>query len=151
MLETMQPSDMLRLEPIRPIKVVDYLKLAEAGAFDNERVELLHGMVLTMAPVGPPHGYITSRIAQRLFAVVEQPDVLLLQSSVELTDDSMPAPDLALVHRPNKRAYPTAPVLLVEVSDSSIRRDRPIKSALYAAAGVPGSWHASCLAERSGA
>lgn len=147
MLKTMHPSDMLRQEPIRRLKVVDYLTLAEGGAFDGERVELLHGVVLTIAPIGPDHTWITSRIAKRLYALVEEPDVVIVQASIELTDESMPEPDIALLHRPNKRAYPTSPVLLVEVSDSSLRRDRLIKSALYAAAGVPEYWIVDVAAE----
>ena len=43
---------------VRPLKVSEYVALAELGAFDNERVELLRGRVVRMAPQGEEHAWI---------------------------------------------------------------------------------------------
>jgi hypothetical protein len=39
--------------PIRPLKRVEYERLAAEGFFEDERVELLFGMVIPMSPTDP--------------------------------------------------------------------------------------------------
>jgi len=53
-MEMMLPPDLVT-EPIRPLKRVEYEKLAAAGCFEDERVELLFGVVVEMTPVDPAH------------------------------------------------------------------------------------------------
>jgi Uma2 family endonuclease len=56
-------------------------------------------------------------------------------------DWSEPEPDLAVCRRdPRSREHPSQVALLVQVSDSSLRRDRGIKLGIYAEAGVPEYW-----------
>ncbi len=62
---------------------------------------------------------------------------------VALDEESAPEPDLAVVA--GRRAdyqvrHPARPVLVVEVSDSSLRFDREDKGSLYARARVPEYW-----------
>lgn len=42
-------------EPIRKLKRIEFEKLAALGFFDDERVELLFGWVVEMAPTDPSH------------------------------------------------------------------------------------------------
>ena len=41
----------------------DYQAMAEAGIFDNERVELVEGEIIQMAPIGDPHAALTDPLA----------------------------------------------------------------------------------------
>jgi Uma2 family endonuclease len=57
--------------------------------------------------------------------------------------DSEPEPDLLVCSNPDMTAYGTArtaPLLVIEVADSSVEYDLGEKAALYAQAGVPEYW-----------
>ncbi len=41
-------------EVIRPLRRVEYEKLARLGAFEDERIELLDGEMVAMSPIGLP-------------------------------------------------------------------------------------------------
>jgi Uma2 family endonuclease len=57
------------------------------------------------------------------------------------SENSEPEPDLALV--PNEdysRDHAASAFLMIEVAESSLRKDRILKASLYARAGVPEYW-----------
>ena len=57
-----------------------------------------------------------------------------------IADDSEPEPDAAIVPAGDyDQAHPTTALLVIEVADSSLARDRR-KAGLYAAAGIPECW-----------
>ena len=127
--------------------VEEYMKMAEAGIFtEDERVELLDGVIIEMSPVGNSHEANTSgslRFLAPLF--VEGRAVLRVQSHVLLDDNSRPEPDLALLkwredlYR-HRSPAPQDVLLLIEVSDSSLPYDRGTKLSRYAEAGIPEVW-----------
>ncbi|HVK84072.1 MAG TPA: Uma2 family endonuclease [Kofleriaceae bacterium] len=54
---------------------------------------------------------------------------------------AMPEPDFTITrHDPAARQHPTTALLVIEVSNSSLRRDRKIKREIYAEAKVPEYW-----------
>lgn len=56
MLALMDLDDMLpELGTYRPLKRVEYDRLVAEGYFDDEKVELLFGMVVPMVPIDPAH------------------------------------------------------------------------------------------------
>jgi Uma2 family endonuclease len=62
-------------------------------------------------------------------------------SSLAATDDSEPEPDIAVVPRgDHHKAHPTTAYLLIEVSKTSLRKDRAVKTDVYAEAGVDEYW-----------
>jgi Uma2 family endonuclease len=64
-----------------------------------------------------------------------------VQSPLALSDDSEPEPDVAVVPAGDYRqSHPSQALLVVEVSDTSLDKDRGVKTALYATAGVPEFW-----------
>ena len=64
-----------------------------------------------------------------------------MQSPFALSDDSEPEPDVAVVPAGDYRqAQPDQALLIIEVADSSLHKDRGIKTALYASAGIPELW-----------
>jgi len=129
---------------IRKLTVRDYHLMAEAGIFaPDERVELLDGTLYAMAPQGPLHADLTSELQARFAAALENRARYRQHSPFALSDVSEPEPDLALV-RPKRygvrHPHPDEIFLLVEVADSSLRRDRDLKPVVYARAGIPEYW-----------
>ena len=121
-----------------------YLALFDEGVLDrDDRVELLEGVVVAMAPSNPPHAAAISRIMRALFEAIGRRAVIRVQSSFRAGRYSMPEPDVAVVpgSEPDyDRAHPRTALLLVEVAEWSLPQDRVTKLAIYAAAGVPEYW-----------
>ena len=64
-----------------------------------------------------------------------------VQSPLAVSADSEPEPDLAVVEPGDRRhGHPETALLVIEVSETSLGKDREIKPTLYAAAGVPEYW-----------
>ena len=67
-----------------------------------------------------------------------------VQDPVTLIDDSEPEPDLFVAKGPLERydhhPYPEDLLLVVEVSDTTLNRDRTAKKLSYATAGVQEYW-----------
>lgn len=127
--------------------VGDYYRMAEVGILSRaDRVELIEGEIVDMAPIGSAHAGTTdqlSRLVARAFA-----DGLVhvrVQGPLRLDAHNEPEPDLMLL-RPRgdgyRNSHPTAAdvLLLVEVADSSLAYDRGPKLLLYARHGVPEVW-----------
>jgi len=133
--------DLLAPDRLRPLRRAELHCLVELGCFEDERVELLYGMLVTTPPPSPPHGSAVDRL-NRLFVLgLGDRALVRVQNPLALTDDSEPEPDLALVpYADYDQAHPERAFLIVEVADTSIRKDRGIKAPLYASAGVPEYW-----------
>lgn len=128
------------------LTVAEYHRMAEAGIFaPDERVELIEGEVIDMAPQKSRHASVLSRLMNRLVRVAGDQGWVVCQVPLCLSDRSEPEPDLMLL-RPRAdqyaQAHPTAAdvLLLVEVADSSLRYDREVKLPLYARHGVAQVW-----------
>ena len=127
--------------PIRRLKRSEYERLAELGAFDNEKVELLDGIIFEMSPQGLEHSDIVALLNELVVKALPPSHQLRPQLPFALSDYSMPEPDLVVVpRRPFGAGHPTESVWMVEVSASSLSFDRNFKMKLYAAAGVPEYW-----------
>ncbi len=130
----------------RKFSVADYYAMAEAGILaPQERVELLNGEVIEMAPIGEPHAFSVDWITEQLFLSLGQRAIVRIQNPLLLNDRSMPQPDLLLLERRDdfyrhRHPSPGDVLLLIEVSDTTVAFDRTEKLALYAAAGIPETW-----------
>jgi Uma2 family endonuclease len=119
----------------------EYDRLAESGLFAGERVELIHGMVVQMSPMGPAHSDPVDLLTELLVIALAGRARVRIQQPFIAGDDSEPEPDIAIV--PLERyatRHPDRAFLIIEVADSSLDHDRDTKSRLYAAAGVPEYW-----------
>jgi len=128
------------------LDVSQYHRMGEAGVFEgNERVELIEGEIVEMAPIGDRHAGTTNRLARALFAVVGDRAVVAVGNPVRLDRYNEPQPDFALL-RPRADFYETSKpaagdtLLMIEVAESSLRYDRKVKLPLYARHGVPELW-----------
>lgn len=126
--------------------VEDFHRLGEAGILsDEERVELIDGEIVDMAPIGSQHAGSLKRIVAFLRRGLGSEVILSVQDPLYLRDDREPQPDVMLLrHRDDyySESHPTASdvLLLIEVADSSIAYDRMEKADLYAAHGVSEYW-----------
>jgi Uma2 family endonuclease len=61
---------------------------------------------------------------------------------VTLGHRSEPVPDLAVVRAEdiNRKTLPRTALLVIELADTSLRKDRGFKAALYARSGIPEYW-----------
>jgi Uma2 family endonuclease len=140
MLEPMLDLPALAPEGIRRLSRIEYDRMVDLGMFENERVELLYGVLVAMSPQGAPHATIAAWLVQRFVRALDDTFDVRGHSPFAATDDSEPEPDVSVSRRSTERAHPSAALLLIEVSESSIRKDREIKTRLYAEAGVPEYW-----------
>lgn len=128
------------------LTVAQYHRMGEAGVLaPGQRVELLQGEVVEMAPIGTRHAAVVKRLNQMLTEAAGATAIVSVQDPLHLNDASEPQPDLMLL-RPRADFYaqahprPADVLLLVEVSDTTSRIDREIKVPMYAAAGVAEVW-----------
>ena len=135
----------------RRFTVDEYLKMAQAGILSRRpRVELLDGEIVEMTLSGAPHGNAIGIIIRLLNSGVGSRGFIWPQLAVLLPPASAPEPDLAVLRpRSYHDALPVAEdvLLVIEVSDSSLRRDREAKLPLYARAGIPEYWIVDVNAE----
>ncbi len=128
------------------LSVADYHHMGAAGILGPDlRTELIEGEIIEMTPIGSNHGGTVNLLSRLLAKVVGDVAIVAVQNPVRLDDFSEPQPDLALL-RPNPDFYRTAHpgprevLLVIEVSDSSLRYDRDLKFPLYARAGIAEAW-----------
>ncbi len=130
----------------RRLDVDQYHRMGEAGVFEgNERVELIEGELVEMAPIGDRHAGTAIELNELLIAAARGRAVVAVGNPVRLSRYNEPQPDFALLRLRADRyrgSTPTAAdiLLLVEVADSSLRYDRTVKLPLYARHGVPEVW-----------
>jgi Uma2 family endonuclease len=132
---------MLTPERLRPLKRVEYDRLVELGYFEDEKIELLEGHLVAMSPQGAEHTYVITKLNMLFAQAIGTRALVQVQGPFAASDDSEPEPDLALIANEDfSHQHPAHAFLLVEVAQSSLRKDRLIKAALYARAGIAEYW-----------
>lgn len=130
--------------PYHRWSVAEYHQMAKSGLLDEtDRVELIEGELIDMAPIGSKHAFRVDRIARALQLAIGNAFLVRVQNPVLLGEHSEPQPDIALVKDKNySDAHPVAEdvLLIVEVSDTTLEYDRDVKLALYARHGIPEVW-----------
>jgi Uma2 family endonuclease len=127
----------------RLFTVDEYHLMFEAGILgDEERVELLEGVIVVMPPQNPAHASAIQRLNKWLARQLDDSLALLPQLPVTLGHRSEPVPDLAVVRAEdiNRKTLPRTALLVIELADTSLRKDRGFKAALYARSGIPEYW-----------
>lgn len=125
-----------------------YDAMIRRGVFEpreEHHVELIYGEILPMSPIGPPHYHTVCELTEWSFEVLTPKTVRVgVQGPIGIPAlDSEPEPDLVWVRRKNYRVQHPRPedvLLIVEVADSSLAKDRGLKARLYAEAGIADYW-----------
>lgn len=126
--------------------IAEWHRMGEAGIFPpDSRMELIEGEILHMAPIGFNHAGHVARLIHALAPLIQDRAIINAQNPVQLSDLSEPEPDFLLLHpEPNfyTTRHPNASdvLLLVEVSDTTLRFDRSQKLRLYATHNIPEYW-----------
>jgi Uma2 family endonuclease len=126
--------------------VTEYYQMAEAGILKpDDRVELIEGAIIEISPIGSPHAACVYRLYSSLPEIIKHRALVWVRNPVRLDDFSEPVPDVSLLklrkdfyaaHHP----MPTDVLLIIEVADSTLLKDRNIKVPLYARAGLAEVW-----------
>lgn len=136
------------------LTVEAYYDLARTGHLgEDDRVELIDGVIIEMAPIGSDHVTAVNRLTRAFVLAVGDAGVVSVQNTVTLPPYSAPQPDIAVL-APRFRAFgeglPRAEdiLLVVEVADTTLAWDRRTKMPLYARHGVREAWIVDLRARR---
>jgi len=128
------------------ISVERYQRMVAAGVLTrDDRIELIDGEMIDMAPIGSKHAAITARLT-KIFILAAGDDAILSPGGpVNLGDFSEPQPDLLLLRQradyySGKIPEAADVLLIIEVSDTTLRYDQTVKRALYARHGISDYW-----------
>jgi Uma2 family endonuclease len=134
---------------VRPFTVDEVMRMVEAGILaEDERVELLDGLLVEKPVKSPEHSWVKTRLARWLMTSAAYE--IRLEDPLRTPDGlSLPEPGVAVVAPGDYRhAHPVTALLVVEVAVSSIKLDMEIKAAIYAAAAIPEYWVVDVAAQR---
>lgn len=142
-LSTVDPS--ARGPALRRWSYTEFEQLGQLGFFQNQRVELIAGKIIKMAPQLDVHAAavgLAQRAIERVFPIAAfwvRP-----QLPMQIDRWSGPEPDISVVAGSPRdyigTGHPRTALLILEVSDTTLRLDRGRKAALYAKAGVQDYW-----------
>src|SRR5262249_53336494 len=129
-----------------PITVEEYHRMAEIGLLNEDsRVELIEGEIIDRAPIGISHNCVVDRLNRWLVMAAGEQGIVRVQGSFRLSNITEPQPDVILL-KPREDFYASKlaagedTLLVVEVSDTTLRYDRDIKVPLYGRHGIPEVW-----------
>lgn len=126
--------------------VEQYERMIETGILTKyDRVELIEGEIVEMSPIGSGHASCVARLTSLLGEKLARRAIVWGQSPVRLGDNSEPQPDISLLKWRDDfygHSLPTSDdvLLLIEVSDATLKYDRQVKLPLYARAGIEEFW-----------
>jgi Uma2 family endonuclease len=139
-------SAVLEYPQRHPITAQEYLRMGEAGVFGPEaRLELIEGEIVEMAPIGSAHASTVRRLDRLFGRRAGDLALVSVQSPLVIGERSVPQPDVALLKPRADDYYGSHPsaadaLLVIEVSDTTLRFDLSTKIALYARAGIAEAW-----------
>ena len=129
--------------------------LADSGLLPD-KFELIDGEVISKMGQNPLHAFVITLITtwmQRVFGEAFVRAQLSMDISTTDAEINYPEPDMIAMSRPftdflTQHPTPADVLLLVEVSDTTLRFDLRTKAALYARAGVIEYWVADIVGRR---
>ena len=126
--------------------VDEYYKMIELGMLkDYEKAEIIEGELIQKMPIGKKHSAIVEKLNEILRDRLGKSVSLRNQQPVRFGDYNEPEPDLSVLKRRDDFYFDHKPVpkdvlLLIKVSDATLKYDRDTKLALYAEAEIPEVW-----------
>ena len=124
----------------------EYHKLVDIGFFtENDRIELIRGEIVEMAPKRTPHSVCNSVLFGELYKMLGEQANVRGKEPITLPSNSEPEPDVVIAKKKEDNylaAHPTVEdiILIIEISDSTLKYDRETKQSLYAEAGINNYW-----------
>lgn len=133
-------------QPVRLRFTVDeYHRMIELGLLrDYEKAEIIEGELIKKMTVGDRHAAVVNYLTRFFVKNVSENILVAIQNPVRITDFNEPEPDVVLAdltkYDGKRHPRPEEVLLLVEVSDSTLKYDRDVKLPLYAEAKIPEIW-----------
>jgi Uma2 family endonuclease len=121
-----------------------FRKAIRAGVFGERRVELLGGIPFIMSE-NPPHIFASSRVHSALFGLAARPKWFVNKDHRLELGQWLPLPDVLVLKGPDttysiRLARADDVALLVEIADTSYRKDSGPKLRRYATFRIPVYW-----------
>lgn len=125
--------------PRRLLSVADLGRMIEAGIIsDDENVELIDGELIVMAAKKFAHEFIKSSLVRRFIECSTKEIFVGIEASLRLDTHTLVEPDILVCRRDRLVTSPEGYIglpardilLLVDVADSTLRKDRTIKARL---------------------
>lgn len=140
-------------KPIQRVRwtVKDYLRMGNAGLFDDRRVELINGEVVEMASQAHPHRTSVTKSSRALLnAFGAGSSWVVIQGTLLLPPHGAPDPDFHVFDVPvgTPDAKLPLPLLVIEIADTTYLRDAGPKLRMYARAGILDYWIINLPKER---
>lgn len=129
--------------------VDEFVRLVDADAFGTTRVELLNGRMYFMTQ-GARHMAAVSNVTEVFNRIKAADEWVIFQGTLRLDRMSAPDPDVLWLPVPKntpEHLWPD-PILLVEISDTTYRKDAGVKLRKYAYHRVPEYWIENLGADR---
>jgi Uma2 family endonuclease len=127
---------------LRLLTTSEYERMIAAGIFNqDDRIELLEGVIVEMSPKGMKHATSTDRAARHFIRLLGEHVIVRNQNPIQLDNYSEPEPDLVLAaleefEYSNRHPQPEDIYLVLEVADTTLAYDRHRKGLSYAKAGI---------------
>ena len=111
--------------PRRLLDIAEYYRLGQAGVVhEDDRVELIEGEMIEMAPIGAPHVYAVNKLTQILSQQLGANAILSIQNPLLLPPRNAPQPDVVVLNAQsldNKTLPgPKDALLIIEVAHLSL-------------------------------
>jgi Uma2 family endonuclease len=148
-------AEMSKVLQRRRFTVDEYYRMADAGILGcDEQLELIAGQIVVREPIGARHAGTVDRLTRLWTSRLGERAIVRIQSPVRFAKlRSELQPDVMLL-RPRDDFYTAShPVasdvlLLIEVTDSSVRVEKRVRIPLYARAGVLETWLCDLVSQR---
>ncbi len=133
-------------EPMRlRFSVDEYYKMIELGMLkDYEKAEIIEGELIKKMTIGDRHAYVVDVLNKFFIKNVSDRIQVRIQNPLRISDFDEPEPDIVLSdltkYDGKRHPRPAEVLLVVEVSDSTLKYDRDVKLALYSNAGIAEVW-----------
>src|SRR5688572_26999040 len=128
--------------PTTRFTVEEFQRMVDADVFGTERVELINGRIWRMAPQLDPHMVTIAKCVKALAPVVPDQESLFVPGTLRLDPFTVVDPDLMWVAAPlgTPEHLRPLPLLLIEVSHATYRKDSGVKLRNYARAMIGDYW-----------
>ena len=136
--------------PTTRFTAAEFERMCEAGIFGSRRVELINGRIYRMPAQLDPHMMSISKTNRALVAIVPETEWLVVQGTLRLDRNTTVDPDFMWLPVPlgtPNRQWPS-PLLLIEISASTYRKDAGPKLRKFAKNGIRDYWIANLNADR---
>ena len=122
----------------------EFERLGDLGFFRHQRVELVAGRIIKMAPQRDVHAAAVGLAHLAISRALGGGFWVRMQLPLQIDRWSGPEPDISVVVGGPRdyvgTGHPKTALLVVEVSDTTLRFDRQRKAAVYAKAGIADYW-----------